>query len=111
MAWALRRTTLLWVGMASCLPLMMSLLNLTCYHYCTFVAAAVLVRLSPALGPAYLALAGASQVVGNRFYWIDDEYAAQSFLFYTFARCTLYALSRPLPPSWAARLTARRARV
>jgi hypothetical protein len=97
MAWILRRTRRLWVGMALCLPLTLSLLNLTCYYQCTFVIAAVLVRLSPALGPAYLALAAASQVLGHCFHWIDDEYAAQSFSFYAFALCTLYALSRPVP--------------
>jgi hypothetical protein len=97
LAWVLRRTKLLWVGMALTLPLSMSLLSLTCYYYCFFVAGALLVALSPALGPAYLALAAGSQVLGTRFYWIDDQYAAQSLLFYSLSLCTLYALSRPLP--------------
>jgi hypothetical protein len=98
MAWALRRTKLLWVGMALSLPLTLSLLSLTCYYYCLFVAGALLLAVSPALGPAYLALAAASQTLGVRFYWIDDEHAALSFLFYVFALSTLYAFSRPLPP-------------
>jgi hypothetical protein len=96
MVWALRGVKLLWVGMASCLPLMMSLLNLTCYYYCFFVAAAALVLLCPALGPAYLALAGASQVLATRFHWFDDQHAALSLLFFAFALSTLYALSRPI---------------
>ncbi len=108
MAWALRRTKLLWVGMALTLPLSMSLLTLTCYYYCFFVAGALLVALRPALGPAYLALAGASQVLGTRFYWIDDQYAAQSLLFYAFALCTLYALSRRLGPFRSEPLAAKR---
>lgn len=107
MAWALRRTKQLWMGMALCLPLTQSLLTLTCYYQATFVVAAVLVRSSPALGPAYLALAAGSQVLGTRFHWIDDEYAAQSLLFYAFALSTLYALSRPVPAwfwrDWRAR--------
>jgi hypothetical protein len=97
MAWALRRTKLLWVGMALSLPLTFSLLNLACYYQCQFMAAAVLVALSPALGPAYLALAGASQVLATRFYWYDDRHAALSLLFFAFCVCMLYALSRPLP--------------
>jgi hypothetical protein len=92
----LRRGQRLWVGLALGVPLSMSVLNLTCYYYSWFVAPAVLVRLSPALGPAYLALAAASQVVLTRLYWIDDQYAALSLLFYAFALSTLYALSRPV---------------
>jgi hypothetical protein len=95
LAWALRRTKLLWVGMALSVPLLMSVLSLTCYYYAFFVAPAVLVLLIPALGPAYLALAAASQILLTRFYWIDDQYAAESWLFYAFALSTLYALSRP----------------
>jgi hypothetical protein len=94
--WALRGRKRLWLGMALSLPLMMSLLNLTCYYYCIFVAAAVLVALSPALGPAYLALAAGSQVLATRFYWFDDQHAALSLLFFAFALSTLYALSRPV---------------
>ena len=52
---------------------------------------------SRALGPAYLALGGASQILLARFYWYDDRYVAQSLLFYAFALSALYALSRPVP--------------
>lgn len=95
LAWALRRTKLLWIGMALSVPLMISVLSLTCYYYGFFVAPAALVLLSPALGPAYLALAGASQILLTRLYWMDDKYGALSLLFYAFGLCTLYALSRP----------------
>jgi hypothetical protein len=98
LAWALRRTKLLWLGMALSLPLWMCLLSLTCYYYVFFTAAAVLVRKCRALAPAYLALPGASQVLIGRFYWYDDRYTAQSYLFLAFALCTLYALSPP--PDW-----------
>jgi hypothetical protein len=115
MAWVLRRTKLLWVGMALSVTLMFSWLTLACYYQCSFMAAAVLVALSPALGPAYLALAGASQALAARFYWYDDRYAALSLLFLAFSFCMLYALSRPLPvarypwlPAFARRITWRR---
>jgi hypothetical protein len=98
LGWVLRRTKLLWVGMALSLPLLMSVLTLTCYYYALFVAPAALTLLCPALAPAYLALAGASQVLLKAFYWMDDRYAAQSLLFYAFSLSLLYALSRPFRP-------------
>jgi hypothetical protein len=108
LAWALRRTQLLWVGIALTVPLIPCLTNLTCYYYSIFLGVAVLVRLRPALGPAYLALAGASQVLLGRFYWIDDKYTAQSYLFFAFGACVLYAYSRPFKLSQVfARVRAR----
>jgi hypothetical protein len=104
-AWVLRRIRRLWVGMALGVPLVMSALNLTCYYYAFFIALAVVVRLNRALGPAYLALAGASQILLARFYWIDDRYVAQSLIFYAFALSTLYALSRPMRFRLGARST------
>jgi hypothetical protein len=95
LAWALHRTKLLWVGLALSVPIIISLTNLTCYYFSVFLAVAVLIRPRPALGPAYLALAGASQVLLGRFYWIDDKYTAQSYLFFAFGLCVLYAYSRP----------------
>lgn len=95
LAWAVHRTRLLWVGMALSVPVIISLSNLTCYYFSIFLVAAVLIRPRPALGPAYLALAGASQVLLGRFYWIDDKYTAQSYLFFAFGCCMLYAYSRP----------------
>jgi hypothetical protein len=94
MAWALHRIRRLWVGIILGIPLLMSVLCLTCYYYAFFFAAAALTALVPALGPAYLALAAGSQVL-TRFYWIDDQYTAESYLFFAFALCMLYAVSRP----------------
>jgi len=111
MAWALSRVKLVWLGMALSLPLMMSLLNLTCYYYCYFVAGAALVLWCPALAPAYLALAAASQVLATRFYWFDDQHVALSVLFYSFALSTLYAVSRPITRlAWSARPSGRTSR-
>jgi hypothetical protein len=100
-AWALRRTKLLWVGMALSLPLEICMTNLTCYYYSMFIIAGALVIARPALGPVLLAGSGASVVIGaagipsNLFYWIDDEYAAQSWLFFLICMIMLYAYSRP----------------
>jgi hypothetical protein len=94
MAWALRRIKRLWVGIILSIPLLMSVLCLTCYYYAFFFAPAALTVLLPALGPAYLALAAGSQVL-TRFYWIDDQYTAESYLFFVFGLCMLYAASRP----------------
>jgi hypothetical protein len=94
MAWALRRIKRIWVGIILSIPLLMSVLCLTCYYYAFFFAPAALTVLVPALGPAYLALAAGSQVL-TRFYWIDDQYTAESYLFFVFGLCMLYAVSRP----------------
>jgi hypothetical protein len=98
MAWALSQIKRLWVGIILSIPLLMSVLCLTCYYYAFFFAIAALTRLVPALGPAYLALAAGSQVL-TRFYWIDDEYTAESYLFFVFGLCMLYSASRPFSPA------------
>jgi hypothetical protein len=94
MAWALWRIKRLWVGIILSIPLLMSVLCLTCYYYAFFFAVPALTALVPALGPAYLALAAGSQVL-SRFYWIDDQYTAESYLYFVFGLCMLYAVSRP----------------
>jgi hypothetical protein len=33
-------------------------------------------------------------VLLGRFFWIDDKYTAQSYLFFAFGLCMLYAYSR-----------------
>jgi hypothetical protein len=101
-AWALRQIRRLWAGIILGIPLLMSVLCLTCYYYAFFFAVPALTRLVPAIGPAYLALAAGSQVL-TQFHWIDDEYTAESYLFFVFGLCLLYAMSRPL--RWARRRT------
>ena len=95
MAWALRRTKLLWVASALSLPLVLSLTNLTCYYYSMFIIAAALVAARPAVGPALLAAAGASQVLLRTFFYIDDKYTALSYLFYALSLSFLWIYSRP----------------
>lgn len=107
-AWALRRIRRLWAGIVLSIPLLMSTLCLTCYYYAFFFAVPALTALVPALGPAYLALAAGSQVLA-RFYWIDDQYTAESYLYFAFGLCMLYSVSRPfslaqLKARWKARL-------
>jgi len=38
---------------------------------------------------------GAAGIPGQLFYWIDDEYTAQSWLFFVLGLLMLYAYSRP----------------
>jgi len=98
-AWALRRTKLLWIAMPLSLPLVIAMTNLTCYYYSMFIFGAVLVKVRPALGPVFLATSGASQIILQgapvAFYWIDDRYAAESWLFFLLGLLMLYTYSRP----------------
>jgi hypothetical protein len=115
LAWALRRTKLLWVGFAMSVPMICTILNLTCYYYSIFLAPAVIGALVvPGLAPAYLALAGASKVLLGKFAFIDDKYTAESYLFFAFGLCMYYAYSRPfslarLKAWWAGKPEPKRA--
>jgi hypothetical protein len=96
--WALRRTKLLWVGMALTVPLVISLTNLTCYYYSLFMVAGALVLARPQLGPALLVTSGVSQIMlyaPYGYYWVDDRFTAQSWLFYAMGILLLFAYSRP----------------
>lgn len=95
MAWALRRTKSLWIAAGLSLPLMVSLTNLTCYYYCMFLVAIPICRARPALAPAFLAASSASQIVLRSYHFIDDQYTAESYLFYVAALLPLVAYSRP----------------
>ncbi len=96
--WALRRTKLLWVGIPLSVPMLMCLSNLTCYYYSFFMTVAALVVLRRQLGPAILATSGASTILlysPSGYYWVDDRFTAQSYLFAALAVLVLYAYSRP----------------
>jgi hypothetical protein len=95
MAWALRRTKSLWIATGLSIPLVISLTNLTCYYYCMFLAAIPLVAVVPSLAPALLVTSGASQIILRSFYFIDDQYTAESYLFYAMGLLLLWAYSRP----------------
>lgn len=97
-AWALRRTKLLWVGPALSLVLIMSLVDLTCYYYSMFMILAILIRQRPPLGPALLAGSGASALLlwdSTGFYYVDDRFTVQAYLFLILALLSLYTYSRP----------------
>jgi hypothetical protein len=94
-AWALRRTKLLWAAVPLGLPLVFCLTNLTCYYYCMYIVAAVLIEQRKELAPVILAVSGASQILLLNYYWVDDKYTAQSWLFMAFSLVILYAYSRP----------------
>jgi len=97
-AWALRRTKLLWVGLAMSTPMVMSLTNVTCYYYsfCMVLGALLLARRQ--IGPPLLVASGVSQIIlyaPNGYYWVDDRYNAQSYLFYALGLIVLFVYSRP----------------
>jgi len=96
--WALRRTKLLWVGTALSLPLVMSLTNLTCYYYSMFIVAAALAAVRPTLGAPILMASGIGKLLQYApwgFYWVDDRWVAQSWLYFTLCLILLYGYSRP----------------
>ncbi len=93
--WALRRTKLLWPALGLGLPLTMALTNLTCYYYSMFMVAAGVAIVRPPLAPAMLAVSAASQVLLNKYYFVDDKYTAQSYLFFLFCILILVVYSRP----------------
>jgi uncharacterized protein (DUF983 family) len=94
-AWCLRRSKALWIGLAISPPIVMALTNLTCYYYSYFMVAAALVVLRRPIGPAMLVTSGASQILLDNYYWVDDKYNAQSWLFFALALLILFAFSRP----------------
>ena len=94
-AWTLHRTRLLWIGIPMGIPAIISLTNLTCYYYSIFLTLAVLTRGRPTIGPLLMAGGAASQVLLDRFWFIDDRYTAQSYLFFALGLLILFAMSRP----------------
>lgn len=96
--WALRRTKLLWVGTALSLPLVMSLTNLTCYYYSMFIVGAALVAVRPKLGAPFLmasAIGKLLQYAPWGYYWVDDRWTAQSWLYFALCLILLAGYSRP----------------
>ncbi|HET9958865.1 MAG TPA: hypothetical protein VFQ61_30445 [Polyangiaceae bacterium] len=96
--WALRRTRLLWVGTALSLPLVMSLTNLTCYYYSMFIVGAALVAVRPQLGAPYLAASAIGKMLQWSpigFYWVDDRWVAESWLYFILCLILLAGYSRP----------------
>ncbi len=94
-AWALRRTRHLWVGLPMALSVVMCLTDLTCYYYSMFIIAAVLARIRPAFGAVLMLVSGASQILLDTYYFVDDKYTAQSWLFFLLGCLTIAAVSRP----------------
>jgi hypothetical protein len=121
MVWALRRTKLLWVGMGLSCLFAMSAVELTCYYFSMYILAAPLAKARRGLGPVVLIGSGASQIIGSAggahsmFYWIDDKFTAQSYLWFLLGALLLYGYSRPfgmerLKAWWAGRPEPRTAR-
>jgi hypothetical protein len=96
--WALRRTRLLWVGMALATPLVMSLTNLTCYYYSFFIVLGALASVRPLLAVPFLVISAMGKLLQYApwgFYWVDDRWTAQSWLYFTLCVLMLYGYSRP----------------
>lgn len=96
--WALRRTKLLWVGTALSLPIVMCLTNLTCYYYCMFLIGGVLVAARPQLGVPFLVTSGIGKMLQYSpagFYWVDDRWVAESWLYFLLCLILLAGYSRP----------------
>jgi len=105
--WAVRRTQLVWVAPALSLPLVMCITDLTCYYYCMYIIAAVLAAARRSIGVGLLATGAASVILLGRdigyadvglsgFFYVDDNFTAQSYLFFLFSLLALWAYSRPL---------------
>ncbi len=105
--WACHRSRRLWIAPALSLPLVMCLWDLTCYYYSMFLIAAVLAKSRRSIGITLLATGGASVVLLGRsigyarqsqsgFHFVDDNFAAQSYLFMVFSVLMLWAYSRPI---------------
>jgi hypothetical protein len=84
----------------------MALTDLTCYYYSIFILAAVLTAARRSIGVALLATGGASVVLLGKsigyadlgfsgFYYVDDNFNAQSYLFFLFGLLMLWGYSRP----------------
>lgn len=93
--WAMRRTRLLWVGLPMGLTVVMCLTDLTCYYYSMFMIACVLSRIRPSIGPMMMVGSGASQLLLDSYFFVDDKYTAQSWLFFIIGALVIFGVSRP----------------
>ena len=98
MVWAMRRTKLLWLCIPLSLPLVCALSNMTCYYYSLFITLCALVHVRKALGPPMLVIAGVSSFMlwpPRGYYWVDDRFVAQAYLFIGLSLMGLWIYSRP----------------
>jgi hypothetical protein len=104
--WIAHKSRQLWIGPAISLPLVLCLVDLTCYYYSMFIAAAVLTLPRRSIGVGLLATGAASVILLGRsigyagtnisgFHFVDDNFAVQSYLFALFCLLMLWAYSRP----------------
>jgi len=105
-AWAVRGSFRTWIAPALSLPLVMALTDLTCYYYSVYILAAVLTASRLPIGVALLATGAGSVVLLGKsigyadlgfsgFYYVDDNFTAQSYLFFLFGLLMLWGYSRP----------------
>jgi hypothetical protein len=97
-AWCLRRTKHLWVAIPLSLPLVCTLSNMTCYYYSLFITLCALVHVRKELGPPMLMVSGVSAFMlwsPIGYYWVDDRFVAQAYLFITLSVMGLWIYARP----------------
>ena len=98
MVWALRRTKHLWLCLPLTLPLVCALSNMTCYYYSLFITLCALVHVRRDLAAPALVVAGVSSFMlwsPTGYYWVDDRFVAQAYLFIGLSLMGLWIYSRP----------------
>jgi hypothetical protein len=97
--WALHRTRFLWMALVLSVPMVMCLINVTCYYFSFFALGAVLVVARPQFGAPFLVASAISKTLQwppAGFYWVDDRWVAESYLFFLLSLMFLACYSRPL---------------
>jgi hypothetical protein len=92
-AWALQRNRSLWLSVALGFPLFMTVFSPTCFHLSFAVLLPLVAFARPGLGALLLLAIGASQLVLEHVYWIDDRYALLTMPLYFACLAALCACS------------------
>lgn len=92
--WSLYKTRLLWCMPPTFVPLVFALTTLSGYYYSLLVLMSVLGLTNNSIGPLLLVTAAATQVIQQSYVWVDDRYAAQSWLTILFFVLAFVARSR-----------------
>lgn len=96
--WALRRARQLWMGLVQSVPIVMCLINVTCYYFSFFALGAILYRVRPQFAAPFLLASAISKTLQwppAGFYWVDDRWVAESYLFFILSLMFLACYSRP----------------
>ena len=78
--------------------MVMCLTNLTCYYYSMFIIGAALVAVRPQLGAPFLLASAIGKVLQYSpagFFWVDDRWVAETWLYFVLCLILLAGYSRP----------------